>query len=84
MRCAYSNLTEAYARYRIAAQNADKARETVRLVRQRYGEGRTILIDVLMSERVLVETRNEQLGSAFNIAVGQAALRLAEGSPDRP
>jgi outer membrane protein TolC len=84
VRSAHSNLTEAHARYRIAAQNADKARETVRLVRQRYGEGRTILIDVLMSERVLVETRNEQLASAFNIAFGQAALRLAEGTPDHP
>ena len=84
VRSAYSNLTEALARYRIAAQNADKARETVRLVRQRYGEGRTILIDVLMSERVLVETRNEQLASSYNIAVSQAALRLAEGTPDHP
>ena len=84
VRSAYSNLTEAIARYRIAAQNADKARETVRLVRQRYGEGRTILIDVLMSERVLVETRNEQLASAYSIAVNQAALRLAEGMPDHP
>ncbi len=84
VRSAYSNLTEALARNRIAAQNADKARETVRLVRQRYGEGRTILIDVLRSEGVLVETRNEQLASAYNIAVGQAALRLAEGTPDYP
>ena len=84
VRSAYSNLTEALARYRIAAQNADKARETVRLVRQRYGEGRTILIDVLMSERVLVETRNEQLASAYSIAVNQAALHLAEGMPDHP
>jgi outer membrane protein TolC len=84
VRSAHNDLTEALARYRIAAQNADKARETVRLVRQRYGEGRTILIDVLMSERVLVETRNEQLASAYNIAVSQAALRLAEGAPDHP
>lgn len=84
VRTAYNNLAEAHARYRIAAQNADKARDTVRLVRQRYGEGRTLLIDVLMSERVLVETRNEQLASAYSIAISQAALRMAEGASVYP
>jgi outer membrane protein len=84
VRSAHGNLSEAIARYTIAAQNADKARETVRLVKQRYGEGRTILIDVLMAERVLVEARNEEIASSYNVAVGQAALRLAEGASDLP
>ena len=84
VRNAHNNLREALARQAIAAENADKARETVRLVKKRYGEGRTILIDVLMAERVLVETRNEELASSYHVAVSRAALRLAESSPDQP
>lgn len=77
---AASRLMEADARRRIAAESVNKARETVRLVKQRYGEGRTILIDLLMSERVLVEARNEELTAALNQEVSAAQLQLAEGS----
>jgi outer membrane protein TolC len=84
VRAARDNLAEALARQAIAAENAAKARETVRLVKKRYGEGRTILIDVLMAERVLVESRNEELISAYGVAVNQAAMRLAEGEPEAP
>lgn len=77
---AASRLLEADARRRIAAESVNKARETVRLVKQRYGEGRTILIDLLMSERVLVEARNEELTAALNQELSAAQLQLAEGS----
>ena len=77
---ATSRLTEADARRRIAAESVNKARDTVRLVKQRYGEGRTILIDLLMSERVLVEARNEELTAALNQELSAAQLQLAEGS----
>lgn len=77
---AASRLMEADARRRIAAESVNKARETVRLVKQRYGEGRTILIDLLMSERVLVEARNEELTAALNQELSAAQLQLAEGS----
>jgi len=80
VRAAYYNLNEAVARRDIAARNVAKARETVRLIKQRYGEGRTILIDVLMAERLLVEARNEKLASSLELATSQTALRLAEGT----
>ena len=80
VRAAASRLTEATARRRIAAQGIDKARETVRLVKHRYGEGRTILIDLLMSERVLVEARNEELTAGLNQELSAAQLQLAEGT----
>lgn len=80
VRAATSRLTEATERRRIAAQSVDKARENVRLIRQRYGEGRTILIDLLMAERVLVEARNEELTAGLNQELGAAQLQLAEGS----
>ena len=82
VRSAHSNLREALARYAIAAQSVDKARATSRLVKKRYGEGRTLLIEVLMAERILVEARNEELASAYYVVLSRAALRLAEGAPD--
>jgi outer membrane protein TolC len=80
VRAAASRLIEATARREIAAQSVDKARENVRLVKQRYGEGRTILIDLLMAERVLVEARNEELTASLGQELGAAQLQLAEGS----
>ena len=82
VRSAHSNLREALARYAIAAQSVDKARATSRLIKKRYGEGRTLLIEVLTAERILVEVRNEELASAYYVALSRAALRLAEGAPD--
>jgi outer membrane protein TolC len=80
VRAAASRLSEASARRQIAAQSVDKARENVRLIKQRYGEGRTILIDLLMAERVLVETRNEELAAALSQELAVAQLQLAEGN----
>jgi len=80
VRAAASRLTEATARQQIAATSVDKARENVRLVKQRYGEGRTILIDLLMAERVLVEARNEELAAGLSQELSAAQLQLAEGS----
>jgi outer membrane protein len=84
VRAAASRLIEATARREIAAQSVDKARENVRLVKQRYGEGRTILIDLLMAERVLVEARNEELTAGLSQELSAAQLQLAEGSLPLP
>ena len=84
VRVATSRLNEATARRNIAAQSVDKARENVRLVKQRYGEGRTILIDLLMAERVLVEARNEELTAGLIQELSAAQLQLAEGSLPLP
>ncbi len=84
VRTAYFNVQEAEARRAIAAKNVSKARATVDLVKQRYGEGRTILLDVLMSERLLVEARNEKLASSLELATSEAQLELAEGTLTAP
>jgi outer membrane protein TolC len=84
VRAAASRLQEATARRTIAVQSVDKARENVRLVKQRYGEGRTILIDLLMAERVLVEARNEELTASLSQELSTAQLQLAEGSLPLP
>ena len=84
VREAWENLREAGARHATAADNAERARENVRLVKQRYGQGRTILIDLLQAERAYTDARNEELISRLGLEVGQAALRLAEGTLPLP
>lgn len=80
VREAYYAFNEARARVNISADNANKAQRTVELVRARYGEGRTILIDLLQAERVLVEARAERLAAALDLALAGAALELAGGT----
>lgn len=84
LRAAASRLSETTERRQIAGQNVDKARENVRLVKQRYGEGRTILIDLLMAERLLVESRNEALAAELGQVLSAAQFQLAEGSLPLP
>ncbi len=84
VREAWENLREAKARHASAADNAERARENVRLVKQRYGQGRTILIDLLQAERAYTDARGEELVSRVSLEVGQAALQLAEGALPLP
>jgi len=84
VRAAQARLTEARLRQQIAEQGVDKARETVRLVKQRYGEGRTILIDLLMAERVLLEARTEELNASVLSDLAANELQLAEGTLPLP
>lgn len=84
VREAYDNLRESRARHASAADNVARAQENVRLVKQRYGQGRTILIDLLQAERAYTDARIEELTSRLNLEVGQAALRLAEGTLSLP
>jgi len=79
---AYDQLHDAQARLKIAAGNVATARKNVRLIAERYGQGRTILIDLLQAERALVEARNEELSAAQALITSAAALRLADGSLD--
>jgi outer membrane protein TolC len=79
VREAFRKREEAGSRYAIARRNVSKARRTVELVNERYGQGRTILIDLLQAERALVETRREALASALSLQVNEAALDFATG-----
>ncbi len=80
VRTAYANLVEAEARLAIAQDNVDKAQRSVALVRQRYGQGRTILIDLLQAERALVDARNEELAAGLALHSNRVALDLATGT----
>lgn len=80
VRSAHAQVLEAAARVRLCADNEGKSRRTVDLVRARYGEGRTILLDLLQAERVLVETRQERLAASLALRTAQARLSLASGT----
>lgn len=84
VRAAHHALEEARMRVEICADNVGKARRTTDLVRGRYGEGRTILIDLLQAERVLVEARMEKLNASAALLSAQANLALAAGTLELP
>jgi len=80
VREAYDKLREAEARHANAAGNVERARENVRLVKQRYGQGRTILIDLLQAERAYTDARVEELTSRLDQDIGRVSLQLAAGT----
>jgi outer membrane protein TolC len=84
VRAAASALAEAQARRAIATRSVEQARENVRLIKGRYGEGRTLLIELLMAERLLVEARQESLNAALAQDLSAARLQLAEGRLTAP
>ena len=84
VRAAHDHLREAGARHMTAADNVERARENVRLVDRRYGQGRTILIDLLQAERAYTDARHEELNSRVDLEIGRSALRLAEGTLPLP
>lgn len=77
---AHIDLAEARARLTIAEKNVENARAAVAQVKTRYGQGRTLLIDLLQSERALVDARNEELSARLRVLLSQVAASLAEGS----
>jgi outer membrane protein TolC len=79
VREAHEALREARARHALARGNVERARDNVRQIKTRYGQGRTILIDLLQAERALVEARNEELIARLNLETSGAALELAQG-----
>ncbi len=80
VRDAYDSIHESRGRLEIAQGNVAKARRNVALIEERYGQGRTLLIDLLGAEQRLVEARNEELDARLSLSTSVAALHLADGS----
>ena len=77
---AYENMQTAQRRYVIAQDNVTRAKQAVALVRVRYGEGRTILLDLLSAEQGLVQAREAELGALYALTSNRAALEAACGT----
>ncbi|MCW8830337.1 MAG: TolC family protein [Gammaproteobacteria bacterium] len=84
VRDAYNSLHESGERLAIAENNVELAKQAVKLVKQRYGQGRTILLDLLQSERLYSEARMEKLTAQLNLDVARVALPLATGNLSLP
>ena len=77
---AQTRLASAGERLRISTEHIDKARNGVSQITQRYGQGRTILIDVLQAERALLETRHQALLAGLDYEIALLDWQLASGS----
>lgn len=71
-------------RLQIARASINQAHDAVTRVKRRYGQGRTILIDLLQAEGALVQTRTDALTAALDYELAQAALKLATGDGEMP
>ncbi|MDA8390775.1 MAG: TolC family protein [Gammaproteobacteria bacterium] len=76
----YSNMQIAWRRYRLAVTNVTEARAAVRLIRIRYGEGRTILLDLLNAEEALTAAREQRLAAVYALVSDEANLAAADAS----
>lgn len=63
----------------LSEDNAERAKRAVTLVRQRYGEARTLLLDLLQAEQGLITARLERAHARYELEASSVALALAEG-----
>jgi len=77
---AYENMQTAKTRYELAQTNVARAKRAVALIQVRYGEGRTILLELLSAEQNLVQAREAELGALYTLAMNRAALEAACGT----
>jgi outer membrane protein len=77
VRNAYASINEGKTRIMLARENLSDAQKAVTLVNERYGEGRTILIDLLQSEQSLMKSRSESLNSRLLLEASRLELQLA-------
>ncbi|MDH5632465.1 MAG: TolC family protein [Gammaproteobacteria bacterium] len=80
VRTAISRKQIAADRLLIANDTIGRAQSAVTEVQRRYGQGRTILIDLLQAEAALVQTRTEALSAGLEYELADAALALAVGN----
>ena len=83
MRDAFATRHEGEQRLKLASRNLVTARKAVRQVDERYGEGRTILIDLLQAEQALLNSRSEWLNASLRLREGQLDVLHAMGTLGR-
>ncbi len=78
------HLKTAHARLQVGKAAVDQAREGLRLIRLRYEEGLTILVDLLTAEDAKKEAELNYLSALFDTHLAQAELELALGTLTGP
>lgn len=79
VRNAHRDLAEAEERLSIAVDNVENAEKAARLIKERYGQRRTILIDLLQAEKALVDARITALEAQLKLKAGKLAMRFVTG-----
>ena len=77
VRNALASINEGTSRLKLAKGNLSDAKKAVALVNERYGEGRTILIDLLQAEQALMKSRSESLNSQLLLEASKLELKFA-------
>ena len=78
------HLKTAHARLQVGKAAVDQAKEGLRLIRLRYEEGLTILVDLLTAEDAKKEAELNHLTALFDTHLAQAELELALGTLTGP
>ena len=78
------NLKTAHERLKVARAAVAHARESLRLIRLRYEEGLTILVDLLTGEDALQNAELGEVTALFDTYLAQAGLDLALGTLSGP
>lgn len=78
------NLKTAHARLEVSRAAVAQARESLRLIRLRYEEGLTILVDLLTAEDAKKEAELNMLSALFDTHLAHAGLELALGTLNGP
>jgi outer membrane protein TolC len=64
----------------VAKTAVSQAHESLRLIRRRYAEGLTLLVDLLTAENAKKEADLNQLAALFDTYLAQAGLEVALGT----
>jgi len=78
------NLSTAHERLQVAGTAVAHARESLRLIRLRYQEGLTILVDLLTAEDATKNAELSRVTALFDTYLAQAGLDLALGTISGP
>ena len=79
VRESFHALRAARARVEQADEAVGLADESLRIVRDRYGEGLTTLVELLDAETALTRSRVRRVASERDLLIADATLRLATG-----
>lgn len=77
-------LKTAHERLKVAAAAEKQAQESLRLIRLRYREGLTLLVDLLTAEDALKNAALSRVTALFDTHLAQAGLELALGTLNGP
>ena len=84
VRAARADRDAAEERFCVAVSALAQADEALRIVRERYGEGMAVMVELLGAEAARTQSQGARAAAARDLAVAQAALDLAVGRAAPP